>query len=203
MNPLQEPISDVERGDVNFILKRQEWQAVKVPIRIDFAERFMCKLALGFAFKILGEGVMETSYVSELRRGLWTQDFQERKRLCIRGKNFWSQPENNRTLDMLHWPGAWMISLNAFPNGLAVTVITPGRHHLSILATEGHEGWPANVGHTYGAGQIYLVVPQRRIVVGPLPMIEYTSFKAGIGHSAALERLRGLEIDSNELPPKR
>lgn len=203
LNPFQEPISDVERAEVEFILTRPKWKAAKVPIRIDFAERFMCKLALGLTYKIIGSGVMETPYVSELRRGLWTKDFQERQTLRIRGKNFWDQPDDPRALDILHWPSAWMISLNAFPVGLAVTVVTPSRHHLGILATEGHEGWPPEVGPAYGHGQVYLVVPQRQTVVGPLPMIEYSSFKAGIGRSDALERLKTMEVDINDLPPKR
>ena len=203
LNPFQEPISDVERTEVEFILSRPNWQEAKVPIRIDFAERFMCKLALGLAFKILGSGAMETPYVNELRRGLWTSDFQERQSLRIRGKNFWDQPDDKRAFQLIHWPGAWMISLNAFPDGLAITVITPGGHHLGILATEGHEGWRSSAGPAYGHGQVYLVVPQRQKVVGPLPMIEYSSFKAGIGRSVALEELKALEVDPSDLPPKR
>ncbi len=203
LNPFQKPISDVERTEVEVILKRPNWQAAKVPLRIDFAERFLCKVAIGLAYKILGPDVMETPYVTELRRGLLTTDFQERQALKIRGKNFWQQPDDRRALDLLHWPGAWVISLNAFPDGFATTIITPGGHRLGILATEGHEGWVPEARPAYGDGQVYLVVPQRQIVVGPLPMIEYSSFKAEIGGSAALEALKAMEVDLSELPPKR
>jgi len=34
-------------------------------------------------------------------------------------------------------------------------------------------------------------------------MIEYSSFKAGIDGSAALEALKAMEVDLSELPPKR
>jgi len=203
LNPFQEPISDVERAEVEFILQRPNWQAAKVPLRIDFAERFLCKVAIGLAYKILGPGIMKTPYVTELRRGLWTTGFQERQALKIRGKNFWQQPDDRRALDLLHWPGAWVISLNAFPDGFATTIITPGRHHLGMLATEGHEGWAPEAGPAYGHGQVYLVVPQRQTVVGPLPLIEYSSFKAGIDGSAALEALKAIEVNLSELPPKR
>ncbi len=46
-------------------------------------------------------------------------------------------------------------------------------------------------------------VSQRRTVVGPLPMIKYSSFKAWIDGSAALEALKAMEVHLSELPPKR
>ncbi len=203
LNPFQEPISDVERDEVNFILNMPNWQSAKVPMQIDFAERFLCKLAIGLAYKALGHGVMETPYVTELRRGLWTTGFQERQTLRVRGKNFWSQTDDQHALDMLHWSGAWVISLNAFPDGFAITVITPGGRHLGILATEGHKGWAPEAGPIYSPGQVYLVVPQRQTVVGPLPMTVYSSFKAGLDRNQHLEQLRAMETQISDLPPKR
>ncbi len=64
-------------------------------------------------------------------------------------------------------------------------------------------GWSFDAGPAYAHGQVHIVVPQRQIVIGPLPMIEYSSYEAGIGRSEQLERLKATEVDLSDLPRKR
>lgn len=203
LNPFQEPLSEIERSEVKFILKKSSWQAAKLPLQIDFADRFLCKVALGLAFKVLGPGVMSTPYSDELRKGLWTVDKDERDKLALRGAGYFQQETDTRASAILHWPGAWIVSLNAFPEGLGLSIVTPGGRHLAMMAAEGHEGWAPEAGADYGAGKVYVVVPQRQLVVGPIDLIEFSGFKAGIGRSAPLERLKALEVPLESLPPKR
>lgn len=203
LNPLDEPLSDQERREVGYIRQQSPAKHTLVPTQVDFAERFFCKLGLGLAYKVLGPGVMQTPYVSELRRGLWLTDPEQRQRLQVRGTSFWDDMADDRIRNLLHWPGAWVIMLSAFPEGFGYLLVMPGGRHVGRLIAEGHEGWAPEAGPTYAQGQVYVVVPQRQTAIGPLSFIEYSSSKAGYGRSAIIDNLRAMESNLDDLPPKR
>lgn len=203
LNPHDEPLSERERRDVEFIRGQSPAKHTLVPTQIDFADRFLCKLALGLAFNILGSQILRSPYVSELRRGLWMADFEERQRLQVRGTSFWKDMGDDRFRNLMHWPGAWVIMLSAFPEGFGLLLVMPGGRQIGRLIAEGHKGWAPEAGPTYGQGKVYVVVPQRQTVIGPLSFLEYISFKAGLGQSSALDRLKAMEVDLKDLPPKR
>lgn len=203
LNPFEEPISDRDRREIEHLRSERPWKHVESRPTIDFADRFLTKLALGLGYNILGRRAMDNPYAHELRKSLWTSDAEARESLEVRGTGFFYQHGDDRAYRFLEWKGVWVVMLNAFSEGFTLNIITPGGRHMSITLSIEPALWPANVRQTYGSGQIYFIVPQRALSVGPVTMVEYISFKNGRRSHPGLHHLRSLEVDISDLPPKR
>lgn len=106
-------------------------EAVEIRAKLNFDHRFMCKLARGVSYCLLGEKVLSGEYAEQIQIGLWSQnnDLQ----LQVRGTDLMSglqRPENK----LIGIKLAVTISIMALPEGLSVNISLGERYCSSILA---------------------------------------------------------------------
>ncbi|UPT71150.1 MAG: HNH endonuclease [Flavobacterium sp. JAD_PAG50586_2] len=76
--------------------KQEEMHNNTFTISIDYADRFLCKLALGMGSLVLKPEFKLSADADLLRKGLWTKNKDERKELKIHGANFLGDKESKK-----------------------------------------------------------------------------------------------------------
>lgn len=159
-------------------------QHLRMPLSIDFSDRFLAKLALGFGANILGPGFADSPYAAHLRLMLWPRAADEEPDL-VRGGGFWQQPRDR--FRMLGVEGAWTLVFWDQPEGLGLMVILPSGRDMSILIAE--RAAMADLPGNYATGLVYGVIPMRRSCVGPIPLPALLQHRVSGQGSADLLRL--------------
>ncbi|HVI79780.1 MAG TPA: hypothetical protein VM715_16740, partial [Candidatus Acidoferrum sp.] len=198
------PISAAEAREVEWILNRPEGSRPgKMPLRIDFSDRFLAKLSIGLSHTVLGPAASASPYADELRRLLWSRNPDERGDLRVRGSGFWDQGALDAVSKSLGWPGVWTIALAKAGPAFGVALCTPGGKSMSMMISDDPSLWKPSVQSDFHGGVIYLIVPQRNRSFGPVPLPEYVSHRLGRSKNMDLIDLKELEIDLRQLPEKR
>lgn len=198
------PISADEKREIAYICARPEGHQVHIqmPIQIDFADRFMAKVALGLADTILGNQAALSPYSDDLRTALWEKTAEGRKGLSLRGTGFWTEP-NERFAQFAGCSGAWTILLNANPDTFSYTAISPSGKILTMAISDDPRLWPENIGDVYGIGVIYIAIPERNRWFGPIPLPDFISHNLGSTIDPALAEIELLRTTAQSLPLKR
>jgi hypothetical protein len=197
-----EGVTPEEAAEVAFIHARAEQQYQHIPMQIDFADRFLAKLSLGFGHTVLGPAVSASPYADKLRGLLWSRDASTRDQLGVRGSGYWHNQDPIAS-QLLNWPGAWCLLMVAMPQGFALTVVTPGGRMMTMNISDDPSLWPPETIAEYYPGIVHIVVPQRGAAFGPLPVLRFFAHKSGSWPHPELVKLEALKVDPSKLPPMR
>ena len=170
-------ISDQARSEIRAVLADPTSVMHEIQLDVSFCDRFLCKLALGIGHNVLGPRFAGSKYADRLRRGLWTTDVDARAELGLMGTGFWNG-DDKQAAEIGGWPGAWVLSLHAFPSAFGVHLFTPGARNLAMLVSNEPDIWDGHVLRTYGEGAYFVVVPQRRASIGPVKALDFVMHKA-------------------------
>lgn len=200
----ENPITDKEQAEVLFIRSRPTGtQHMSVPIHVNFSDRFLAKLSIGLAHTTLGPSVSASPYASELRKLLWSKSPDEPKDIAVFGSGFWDhRGVDDRIMKSFPWAGAWMIALMPFKDAFGLVLYTPGGRGMSMMISDNPSLWPPDTYEKFGQGVVYLIVPERQLAIGPIPLLRYLAHKDGGWKHPELEALERMRIDINSLPPK-
>jgi len=174
---------------------------VQMTIAVDFASRFLAKLALGIGRELLGEAFLQMPYARHLSAALWERDFEKRQAIPVRGSGFLGAFGDVLKTLPLAWPGAWVLIVMTTGGLPCLTVITPSGKAMTVLVSDAPDA------HSAAAfpedGLVYLAIPAAGRASGPIALPEYLAFMTGVAPNDKLQQLRGLRRDPAHLPPKR
>jgi hypothetical protein len=197
-----ERVTPDEAAEIEFIYRRPNQQQQHLPLQIDFADRFLAKLSLGFGQTILGPAVSAGPYADKLRNLLWSRDASERGQFGVKGSGYWDA-RDLRAAQLLNWPGAWCIAFSALREGFGLNICTPNGKVMTMNASDDPTLWPGGVFEMYYPGIVYVVIPQRRAAFGPIPILQFIAHRSGSWRHPELARLDALKVDPAQLPPMR
>lgn len=198
------PISDVEAREIAFIRGRplgpKHGQFV---IQIDATERFLAKLALGFGHTLLGPSVSSSPYADDLRRRLWPRRSEEPAEDRIRGAAGVRGQDDPFLARFLGVEGAWTLSFRAMPEGFIMSLATPGLKLMHIALSDDPSLWPPDAITRFADGETYVMVPPRRMVVGPIEFGHFLAHQLDGPREPRLAELDALKANAARRPPKR
>lgn len=194
--------SDAEQKELRWIDERPEGTSVthRVPVQIDFADRFMAKISLGFAHTILGAAT--SPYCDDLRTLLWSRDPGQREGTNIRGTGFWNSGSLDQVAKFTHWPGVWSIFFMQMQSAFGLLLCTPNGRHLAMMLSDDASTWQAEIPNELRHGAAYLILPQRKRTFGPIPMMSIVSHRLGNHAHPDLTVLEGMRTGLAQLPTK-
>lgn len=208
--PQPDPDDKLQTEELDYIRNRTNYTInITLNFQLGFDTRFLCKLALGIGGELLGEAFLETSYAKELRKGLWCKNYQDQKKLLVRGSpSFSSSKETNETLDsFVGIKHTWTLLLNIINNTLGLTIVSPDGKVQSILITDQLSLAQKTVLYRYEQGLCFILLPTRTLsskqgAFGPISLTDVINYNLGYHVHSELARVDKLRISLDKLPPK-
>jgi len=196
-----EPSEDIRRLIENIKKITNKEKKLKVICKEDMDNRFLCKIALGFGFKFLGEEYLNTPYAKELQKALWEPNFSKRKQYKIRGSGFFKSIDNLQLNHFLAWEGGHVILFKITPIGLSVSLFLFGKLSGHVLISDDHKLIKNSFLSNFKEGCLYILIPQRNICHGPIDLLDYLAHRLS-GHNKLkeLEEIESLKNDLSKLP---
>lgn len=206
--PQPDPEDQDQSRELSYIRGRKDYKSENtVPIQIDFDIRFLCKVALGIGFRLLGEPFFQSEYANELKRGLWARDFEERQNLKVRGVTAVTDADLSSMAKYLGIADAWTLCLKITGNALHLTIIMPSGHLQTVMIEESLSLAQRTVLYRYEAGECFVLLPSRTLgsdpkAFGPIRFDAMIAHNEGSCSHPELARIEEMRIASRELPPK-
>jgi hypothetical protein len=168
----------------------------RVVVDINFERRWLCKIALGVGQKLLGDEYLKTSYRLALKEVLWRKDPEVDDSTLLRGAGYWSE---KRDLEVLKWPGAWVISIISANDGLSLNITTPSGKSMTIVICDDLS--LICIGRKIAIFEnIYLAIPSLGVGIGPLTLEEYVLHKSGNRRLPALTKVEERRVERHGFP---
>lgn len=168
-------------------------------IPTDIGHRFLCKLGLAIGCQLLGPEFTLLSDGYNLRRAFREADLQKRQQIPIRGTGYFTGSRDS-PLEMLAWPGAWVLLVQIIKGTLALVIISPSKMPMTISITA-DAVLVGKLPPEFIEGLVWIAVPTLLKAVGPISLPQYASHLAGVlGHPDLID-LDAARIDHAILPP--
>ena len=168
-------------------------------VGINFADRFLCKLALGIGSFILNPEFKESPSADLLRKGMWTKARTDRELLPIRGTGFLGNKNTMSNLDdIFKWTGGHSIVIMKAQSQLAMYTNFYEVNSAVIQISDEPQHWEGKVEE----GLIYVISPSLQKAVGPLDLTDYIAHR--VEPQLICKPLQDLENEMNkfgDLPP--
>lgn len=160
--------------------------------------RFLAKMALGFGHKLLGDPFLGSPYALTLSQALWERDPDKRQSFKVRGNGFL---EDKATLSpVIGWDGGHVLMFRTDDQYLSLSLILFGVLEGHVVISDDANLWRQRSTIAAGHGSVYIMVPQRDIGIGPIPLVDYIAHRSGIKVLDKLASLESMRIDPNDLP---
>lgn len=171
----------------------------RVQVGINFADRFLCKLALGIGSIILNPEFKKSQSADLLRQGMWTKSRTDREQLPIKGTGPLGSKEIMSDLDhYFKWTGGHTFVVMKAQSQLALYSNFYEANSSVILISNEPQHWEGKIGE----GLVFVVAPTLSKAVGPIDIAEFIAHR--IDSPIAYNLLQDLEaemIKFSELPP--
>ena len=148
-------------------------QEVQVPHNLHFGDRFLVKLALGFATRFLGSAFAGSDRATDLRNALWAKTPYEMEKLEVGGTGFVSVPGLDKLADVLNWEGCHLFYLLQRGGSTAFVANIYGKYPGIIRVGDLTPDMP-QIGRD---GMVWLVAPGLRAFAGPMDFITFLAEK--------------------------
>ena len=164
-----------------------------VKIGINYADRFLCKLALGIGSLLLNPSFKESKSADLLRQGMWTKNIRDREKLPIRGTGFLGNKDTMANFDsFFKWSGGHSIVLMKTGKQLALYSNFYEVNSAVIQISDEPEHWEGKMTE----GKVFVVVPALSKAVGPIDLAEFIAHR--IEPSYTNEQLKKLEEEMEQ-----
>ncbi|XUX08611.1 HNH endonuclease [Aminobacter sp. BA135] len=191
----------IVRKDVEYIRGKSSVNIVSSQIDLGFADRFLCKLALGLGSNIIGEEFVLSEYAAILRAGLREASYEKRRALGVQGTAYdlgaklWVQ-------EAWGYSGGWTIYVSTVGGDLSVSIAHPSGHISAVRVSKNIE-IREDLLRRYNEGEIYVAVPSVGKFIGPYSLGAYLSHRHGGSPIAELSRIDQLKMPFGALPSRR
>ncbi|MFM0236250.1 HNH endonuclease [Paraburkholderia sediminicola] len=172
---------------------------VNMSININAEARFMAKIARAVGYNLFGEQFLTTPYAAHLKDAMWEQDPDRGSEIPVYGTGYWEKRDDHAK-DLLSWPGAYTIVLLPNKEKFGLSLFTPTGRSAHIAISDDPSLWREM--STLHGGQVYIVLPQAKRFVGPVPLLEYAAHVTGSWKQPALLELEACRLDPLLLPPR-
>lgn len=172
-----------------------------VGMRLDFSARFLFKLALGVGAQLFGSDFVGTPYAALLREAFLEPNMERRSKLGVQATAYTSSGTNSDIAKLLHFKGAWVLSLHACEEAFVIFVVSPMGSVMSVKVSDTPELWSARRFDCYREGQVF-VVPAQGPCVGPVSMPTYIKHRCGFWAYNPITQLERLRVSPSMLPAK-
>ncbi len=197
--PIPEDDPDIKR-ETEFINQRSdEKRKVNFSIGVNFADRFMCKVALGLGRNLFGEKFLDRPLTEIMSHRLWERDAEERAMYPIYGNPFsWESNE----LPAMDFKASYILILNSGSAGIGLTVQHPSKRISAIKISEHPEDLAAFYAQ-YQMGVVFVVTPALRSFIGPFDFMNFIAHLTPSGPKISeLEELQSRVRTVDELPSR-
>jgi hypothetical protein len=194
--------TSIEAAELRWIRERSASPRIKMPLRLDFADRFLAKVALGLGHAIVGPAFSGSSYADQLRELLWRRSPSDGDDLKIFGTSFWQSHQFGDLSKMVSFNGAWTILVTCHPEGLSMMICTPSGRIMTMMILDDIRLMAGSMMKQYQLGEVYLALPQKQMFIGPISLPAYLAHKNGSCASQKLSELESMKIDGTTLPPR-
>ncbi|MBU6142162.1 hypothetical protein KGO95_03570, partial [Patescibacteria group bacterium] len=143
-------------------LKTKLIEIVQAPLKlefkmaVDYGDRFLSKLALGFGALLLKPEFKESQDAKRLRGFLWEQDSEKRATQKVRGASFGSMPKNATVEKILPWNPGHVIYIADMGEFLSLIPIFYGTQAAAIEIARDRALWEGKIP---AEGIIYVIAP--------------------------------------------
>lgn len=185
----------------NLVLGQHDNQhGCKFSLNVDFANRFLPKIALGVGHAFLKSGYQQSTYAKCLRDALWCKSSKERNNLKIRGRGYWSE---DKLLDKtLGWDGGHTIVIQRHKDDLSIALTTYEKTAGILVITDEYSEYCNLYTDLIDDGLVFVVVPSRAVCSGPISLPEFVAYKTGNHDIPELRVIEKMRVKSADLPAK-
>lgn len=192
---------DIPSGltDLHEKLKSMQGKEHKVTVKlgINYAYRFLSKIALGFGHMLLDPSFLNSESADLLRLGLWAKTEEEKKKAEVRGSGSWGK--NLETVKaIIKWPAGIAFAIMEVANNLILLANFFEEMPFVIVISNEPKLWKGKIGH----GIVYVVSPQLNKAVGSVDLPQF--LRHIVKPQVPMPALTNLENEFNsfgELPP--
>jgi hypothetical protein len=176
--------------------KRGQMHEVSFAMKIDFGDRFLAKLALGFGALFLAEGFVQSLHAVSLRNFLWCRDGDARDKMAVMGKSFLGSIDA-KFKSLFTLPFGHTFALIPVDGRLALFVSFYGENNAVMCVSDEPSLW-AKISN----GCIYVIVPGYRAAIGPMTLLEFIGARNAVpGAVPQLQELIARAACQPTLPP--
>ncbi|WP_157652280.1 HNH endonuclease [Burkholderia ubonensis] len=172
---------------------------INMSIGLNAEARFMAKIARAIGYNLFGDEFLATPYAAHLKDAMWEQDHDRAATIPVYGTGFWGTVVDS-IKDLLSWRGAYTIVLSPGKDRFGLHLTTPAGRSAHIAVSDDPSLWREM--STVHAGQVYVLAPQAKKFVGPIPLLEYAAHVTGSWKQPALLELEACRLDPSLLPPR-
>lgn len=157
---------------------RKQTQHLNQTWNLDYGNRFLCKLAVGFGHALFGPAFAERPHERTLREGLWRRPGNSTEPLRIKGKAFF-EPGDPGLSKLLTNAAAFTLVFSRTPEGAWVSTFMPDGLFASCMILPASEMLPSDFFKTFTDCFTVLLYPALNRFVGPLPLQAYIEHRTG------------------------
>ncbi|EXJ00036.1 HNH endonuclease [Burkholderia pseudomallei] len=154
--------------------KQQRHNQLRMYTQYDL--RFMAKLAIGMAYCLFGERVLDTRYADELHKGLWHRPDEEPPEL--KGTTDWMKQQDPHFTKIMGDPDAITIAIVPVAGAVAINLNLGESMNWTVQCASG-ENLTGEDFDKLGLGRVVVLYRQLQRSVD-LPMSDYIAHKIGI-----------------------
>ena len=133
-------------------------------LTIDYGDRFLSKIALGFGTLFLDESFQDSESANKLRQYMWTKRREDRRNLGIHGSSFFSE-HVERLRQILKWPSGHVIHMMSTGDKLALYISIFEYQAAIIEISSDFKHWENIVDDD---GMLFIISPSLQKYVGPI-----------------------------------
>ncbi|MGY8812791.1 MAG: HNH endonuclease [Pseudomonadales bacterium] len=125
---------DLDRSRIMFFLKNSKNEPerkLRVTVNPRFDLRFMCKIAIGFAYCLFGSKVLASDYGNELNKGLWYREGDEEPKVL--GSALFAKQRDPTYNRIAGFPNSVVIVLSLTPEGVAINLNVGAKLNWTVL----------------------------------------------------------------------
>jgi hypothetical protein len=170
----------------------------QISLQIDFDLRFLCKIALGIGFKILGDRFNQLEFTKTLRDGLWSKTAEDRNKLPIRGKGSFTH-DNSELKKVFGLKGGHLLCLFKVSDSVALISSFYGEQCSVIQISDQPEEWKEAIP---GYGSIAIISPSKSKGLDFFPLEHFlAALSSSSNNFQRIHEMFKLLNDQKVLPP--
>lgn len=172
------------------------YHKVGFTMNIDYADRFLAKIALGMGALLLTSDFVTSDDANLLRNFMWSKSREIREQIELRGSSFWA--DDTSIKEILSFQGGHFLAFIPSGNALAFSFIPYGKQEATIQITSNQEHWKGKLPPN---GVVYVLIPGLQRYAGPINLENYIAWKSSGAKFELLDKLKGAMSLFAELPP--
>jgi len=188
--------------EVEFILAQQDGaRKVTTSMDLNFADRFMCKVALGLGRNLFGDDFLGQPLSQTMSSRLWKRDAEERSKFMIYGNPFDWEAKGITAID---FKASYVLLVAGFGGdvGVGLTVQHPSKYISAIKISENADDL-SRFYENFGSGLVFVATPALSSFLGPFGFDDFIAHL--IPRAPDIPELKELQarvLEVNDLPSR-